>query len=201
MALSSIFDPLLLVGSITLVGLPSYYNTVGCPVINISRRWGQERHQAAIMAHREAWIAEADKVVGPGGDHGGSEAHWAASAGDVDSLRELEPHLLETTDDYSMTPAHWGAIGNRVAALQYLQRWYQGLWRPRIKMAARRPTTQQRRKRQCGSVRVLEQAGIRGSRGQGSKWPDTGPQRSRKRQCGSVRVLEQAGTRGSRGQE
>ena len=52
-----------------------------------------------MAMHREAWIAQADKEYGPGGDHGGSEAHWAAFAGDVDSLKELEPHLLEKTDD------------------------------------------------------------------------------------------------------
>ena len=71
-----------------------------------------------MAMHREAWITEADELYGPGGDHGGSEAHWAAFAGDVDSLRELEPHLLEKTD--GLAPAHWAAIGNRVAALQYL---------------------------------------------------------------------------------
>ena len=62
--------------------------------------------------HRQAWLKAAaerygDYRAGPSGDYSGSEAHWAAFAGDVPLLQGLEPGLLEATNNVGATPAHW----------------------------------------------------------------------------------------------
>ena len=95
-----------------------------------------------MAMHREAWIAQADKVFGPGGDHGGSEAHWAAFAGDIDSLRELD-HVYSRKQ---MIMVWHRPTGQRSATgsqrFNIYTHWYQELWKPRVNMARHRPTTQ-----------------------------------------------------------